>query len=223
MNSNLNKEKTKRKYRKAKSTAVPPSDHSSSKQSSTLSSSYYYQCSTCHKIFQPEFVEDNDHYLCPECETENEKGMPLKGVLQIFYEYDKLKDKYSTEYVNKKIPGNIFAFLDLLPLKQTVPEVFQNLILPPNSLKKVSDSTQNELLVLDETHNPTFSYKDRASVLVAAKAMELEKHTICAASTGNAASSMSGICATVGLNARIYVPKTIPQEKLIQIKFTVHL
>lgn len=185
---------------------------------STHSSSYYYQCSTCQKKFAPDFIEDNDHYICPDCNSKNKKGMPLKGVLQIFYDYGKLKQKYSQELISKITPGNIFAFSDLLPLKKKVPEIFQNLTLPANSLKKIPYAGSKNLFVLDETHNPTFSYKDRASVLVAAKAMELGKDTICAASTGNAASSMSGICATVGLKAKIFVPSTIPPEKLIQIK-----
>ena len=189
-----------------------------SPQSPNDSLTYYYQCSTCRKKYKPEFIEKNDHYVCPECDKENEKGMPLKGVLQIFYDYEKLKRKYSHSFINKITPGNIFAFSDLLPLKNNVSETFRNLNLPTNSLKKINYASQQNLFILDETHNPTFSYKDRASVLVAAKAMELGKDTICAASTGNAASSLSGVCATVGLKAKIFVPNTIPDEKLLQIK-----
>jgi len=189
-----------------------------SPQSPNDSLTYYYQCSTCRKKYKPEFIEKNDHCVCPECDKENEKGMPLKGVLQIFYDYEKLKRKYSHSFINKITPGNIFAFSDLLPLKNNVSETFRNLNLPTNSLKKINYASQQNLFILDETHNPTFSYKDRASVLVAAKAMELGKDTICAASTGNAASSLSGVCATVGLKAKIFVPNTIPDEKLLQIK-----
>ena len=71
---------------------------------------------------------------------------------------------------------------------------------------------------MDETHNPTFSYKDRASMLVLAKALELGKDTICTASTGNAASSISGLCAMVGVRSKIFVPQSIPHEKLTQIQ-----
>jgi len=189
-----------------------------SKHPLNSSYSYYYQCFCCEKKFAPDSIEGNDYYLCPECDKKNKKGMPLKGVLQIFYDYQELKKKYTKTYISKIVPGNIFAFSDLIPLNKNVPKIFQNLALPTNSFKKIYHPKQENLFVLDETHNPTFSYKDRASVLVAAKAMELGKNTICAASTGNAASSISGVCSTVGLQAKIFVPASIPQEKLIQIK-----
>lgn len=210
--------KESKKQQKSFSGLTKHPSNPQSNQPSNQPHSYYYQCSTCHKKFESDFIEGSHNYICPECDKNNQKGMPLKGVLQIFYDYEKLKRKYSHSFINKITPGNIFAFSDLLPLKNNVSETFRNLNLPPNSLKKVFHSSPKELYILDETHNPTFSYKDRASVLVAAKAMELGKDTICAASTGNAASSISGICAAVGLNAKIFVPNTIPEEKLIQIK-----
>ena len=90
--------------------------------------------------------------------------------------------------------------------------------LPDNSLNKIAFNSHNSVYILDDTHNPTFSYKDRASVLVLVKALELGKDTICTASTGNAASSMSGLCAMVGMKSKIFVPQSIPHEKLTQIR-----
>ncbi|PIQ11533.1 MAG: threonine synthase [Ignavibacteriales bacterium CG18_big_fil_WC_8_21_14_2_50_31_20] len=71
---------------------------------------------------------------------------------------------------------------------------------------------------MDETRNPTLSYKDRASSLVALKAIELGINEIAAASTGNAGSSLAGICARLSLKSHIYVPKNIPNAKRIQIE-----
>ncbi|NOX18256.1 MAG: pyridoxal-phosphate dependent enzyme [Chlorobi bacterium] len=76
----------------------------------------------------------------------------------------------------------------------------------------------NKILLMDETRNPTFSFKDRASSLVALKAIQLGVTEIAAASTGNAGSSMAGIAARLGLKAKIYVPKNIPDAKRIQIQ-----
>jgi threonine synthase len=70
----------------------------------------------------------------------------------------------------------------------------------------------------DDTRNPTLSFKDRASSLVALKALQLEISDISVASTGNAASSLAGICARLGLNAYIFVPASILEEKLIQMQ-----
>ena len=77
--------------------------------------------------------------------------------------------------------------------------------------------TEN-LWVMDETRNPTLSYKDRASSLVVLKAIEMGINEIATASTGNAGSSLAGICKRLGLKARIYVPKNIPDAKRKQIE-----
>jgi threonine synthase len=89
--------------------------------------------------------------------------------------------------------------------------------LPGNQLLKYKQDGR-ELLFFDETHNPTNSYKDRASILVALKAKELGITEIAAASTGNAGSSLAGICARLGIKAHIFVPKNIPEAKRIQIQ-----
>jgi threonine synthase len=71
---------------------------------------------------------------------------------------------------------------------------------------------------MDETRNPTLSYKDRASLLVTLKALELGITEISAASTGNAGSSLAGICARLGIKSHIFVPSSIPETKRIQIQ-----
>ncbi len=180
---------------------------------------YFYKCFTCKKKWDADFIESNFHYICPNCESKNQPANPLIGVLQVFYHYDSLKAKYCEDFFKKIKSGNIFLYPDLLPIKKNLNlSQFDFLYLPQNSLKKVKSTSKNEIYLLDETHNPTFSYKDRASILVAAKAIEIGKTTICTASTGNAASSISGICATLGLRSKIFVPQNIPDEKLLQIQ-----
>ena len=65
--------------------------------------------------------------------------------------------------------------------------------------------------------NPTFSFKDRASAIVSAYAKEHNIDTIVAASTGNAGSSLAGICAAQKQKAIIFVPAAAPKAKLTQI------
>ena len=90
-------------------------------------------------------------------------------------------------------------------------------MLPSDQLLKYNID-KRKFWILDDTRNPTLSYKDRASSLVALKAIELGINEIAAASTGNAGSSLAGICARLRLKARIYVPKNIPEAKRIQIE-----
>ena len=73
-------------------------------------------------------------------------------------------------------------------------------------------------MFMDESRNPTLSYKDRATALVVLKAIQLGISEIAAASTGNAGSSLAGICARMELTAHLFVPRNIPEAKRIQIQ-----
>ena len=180
---------------------------------------YYYTCFSCGEKWSSDEIEKNDHYLCPNCADKNKPHSPLVGCLRVLYEYDTIKTVYPLEFFQKKKPGIIFQFPLLLPLQKEVTELMKTrMALPDNSLNKIAFESSHSVFILDDTHNPTFSYKDRASMLVLAKALELGKDTICTASTGNAASSISGLCAMVGVRSKIFVPQSIPHEKLTQIQ-----
>jgi threonine synthase len=179
---------------------------------------YLYKCFNCKKEFSSKVIEKEFHYLCPKC-GKAEINKPLEGVLEIVYDYESLKKKLSREVFLKLTPGKFWLYPELWPIS------FQNfrseqlikLALPSDQLLKYTIN-KKEFWILDDTRNPTLSYKDRASSLVALKALELRISEIAAASTGNAGSSLAGICARLGLNARIYVPKNIPEAKRIQIE-----
>jgi len=180
---------------------------------------YYYKCFSCGAKWSSDEIEENEHYLCPKCAAKNESHSPLVGCLRVLYDYEKIKSLYTHNFFAKMKPGNAFQYPLLLPLKNEAPKIIQDrMVLPVHNLYKMPFDSYHTLFVLDETHNPTYSYKDRASVLVLAKAIELGIDTICTASTGNAASSMSGLCAIAGIKSKIIVPKSIPQEKLVQIQ-----
>ncbi|MCS7059761.1 MAG: threonine synthase [Anaerolineae bacterium] len=69
----------------------------------------------------------------------------------------------------------------------------------------------------DDSRLPSSSFKDRASSMVIARALHAGIQTICAASTGNAASSLATLCAGVGIQAVIFVPRSTPEGKLAQM------
>jgi len=68
----------------------------------------------------------------------------------------------------------------------------------------------------DETVEPTGSLKDRATWLVIAAARAKGLTALTCASTGNAASSLAGMCAAVGLQCYLFVSANAPRAKLIQ-------
>lgn len=70
-----------------------------------------------------------------------------------------------------------------------------------------------------ESANPSGSYKDRASLLVAAQARYHNVDTVVLASTGNAGSAMSCAGAALGLDIVLFVPAAAPVEKLAQSVF----
>jgi threonine synthase len=73
------------------------------------------------------------------------------------------------------------------------------------------------LLLKDEGRNPTASFKDRASVVGVTRALVKKAAVVACASTGNAASSLAGAAASVGLPAVIFVPEHAPEPKVAQL------
>jgi threonine synthase len=73
------------------------------------------------------------------------------------------------------------------------------------------------LLVKDEGRNPTASFKDRASAVGVARALSRRASVVACASTGNAATSLAGAAASVGLRCVIFVPESAPEPKLAQL------
>jgi threonine synthase len=74
------------------------------------------------------------------------------------------------------------------------------------------------LLLKDDTRNPSGSTKDRASLLVIAKALEYGCNTVATASTGNAASALAAVAAAAGVRSVVLVPAAAPPAKLAQMQ-----
>jgi len=171
---------------------------------------FIYKCTDCGK----EYSNRDTMYLCPLCSKLNNKTTPPKGVLKVVYDYQRINKKNTYfDDLKKK------AFIDLLPVKNI--KSFPNLRIGKTPLYTIDKLNGNRLPfhvhLKDDSQNPTFSFKDRASALVSAYAKEKNLETIVTASTGNAGSSLAGICAAQGQKAIIIVPETAPVAKLTQI------
>jgi threonine synthase len=181
---------------------------------------YFYKCFLCSSQFNSDEIEKGRIYLCPKC-GRAEKNQPLEGVLRVEYDYENLKRKLNRDKFLNLPCGKFWLYPDLLPIHS-----FEKVI-SDSSLVRISlsrdplleyDYDNRRILVFDDTRNPTLSYKDRATSLVVCKALELGITEIAAASTGNAGSSLAGICARLGLKSHIFVPEKIPSVKRIQIQ-----
>ena len=179
---------------------------------------YQYICNDCGKSYASNTIESQRIYLCPDCGS-CEKNKPLRGVLTIHYDYELLKKSFTKEKLLNLAAGKFWLYPELWPLDI---DKIDNILLARVSLNDNQlleyKSNNGKIYLFDETRNPTYSYKDRASAVVAFKAKELGISEIAAASTGNAGSSLAGICARLGIKSHIFVPKNIPEAKRIQIQ-----
>ena len=181
---------------------------------------YYFKCITCGKEYFPDEVS----YLCPVCEKENDGTQPPKGVLKTLYNYEKISTRYKKHKLFDKLKEK--EYRELLPIRSERSLSWLKVGKTPlyeiknfRSFKNFGslNSTLFHLFLKDDSQNPTFSFKDRASDLVCAFAKENGMDTIVAASTGNAGSSLAGICASQHQKAIIFAPASAPKAKLTQI------
>jgi len=173
-----------------------------------MSKAFVYYCPSCDK----EYPGTEIIYLCPGCSNNN--SLPPKGVLRVIYDY--LEIPRESDIFRYLIST---GFIDLLPIRSlnSLPPLRIGNT-PLYTFKRFAGKPLPfELLLKDDSLNPTFSFKDRASALVSAFAKEHGLNTIIAASTGNAGSSLAGICASQGQKAIIVVPSGAPVAKLTQI------
>ncbi|MBN1859632.1 threonine synthase [Candidatus Bipolaricaulota bacterium] len=167
------------------------------------------RCVTCGA----EYDEASIDYTCPACG-------PRRGTLEVIYDYGRIARTWSREALSKDPEQTMWRFLPLLPVRdRTYIQPLRVGCTPayrfPALGKRLGDLA--ELVVKDDGQNPTASYKDRASSVVVIKAQERGETVVTCASTGNAASSLSGFAAATPLEAVIFVPRTAPEAKVAQL------
>jgi len=161
---------------------------------------WFYRCDACGRTYDIE----PGRYLCDECGKTNKPGIPLEGVLECLWEKEpgEIPDPKSPP-----LPVEARHF-PALPVGDTP-------LWSPERLREEMDAPK--LFLKDDTCNPSGSYKDRASWLVAAFARKHGIREIALASTGNAASSMACVGAAAGLKITVFLPSSAPAAKRVQV------
>jgi threonine synthase len=158
-----------------------------------------------------EYQMDEVPYVCPKHGNE--------GILDVLYDYDWIKTRFTKESLARNPETSIWRYLPLLPVTDAaaIPplQVGWTPLYPVRRLR--AQLGLSDLWVKDDGREATASFKDRASAVGVARALELDRATMTAASTGNAASSLAGIAASVGMPTYIFVPETAPQAKVAQL------
>lgn len=164
------------------------------------------RCTICGRI-----MPYQEQMTCPHCGE--------KGILDILFDYDYIKKGFTRESLAHNHDNSMFRYAPLMPLQ---PRDFSRFLrvgwtplYPSNRLG--AELGLKALYIKDDGLNPTASLKDRASAVAVAKALELGYDTIACSSTGNAASSLAGNAARMGVKAVIFVPERAPEGKVAQL------
>lgn len=165
------------------------------------------KCVKCGKEYSPTDVM----YYCPDC--------GLEGTLDVIYNYHKVESVFTKESLESNPEKSLWRYIDLLPVDNRPSCLNLNVGWTPlyRASRLEKELGVDYIYIKDDGRNPTASFKDRASAIGVAKAIELKRKVICAASTGNAASSLSGFAACAGLMTYIFVPASAPEAKITQL------
>ena len=147
---------------------------------------------------------------CPRCGPE--------GVVEIQFDLAHARRTLTRRSLAQR-SRDVWRYRELLPvpLRARLPALRPGMT-PLVEAPKLADwAGVRRLVVKDESRNPTGSFKDRASVVGVARALHNRARVIACASTGNAASSVAGAAASVGLRAVIFVPEFAPEPKVAQL------
>lgn len=159
-----------------------------------------YRCPSCGA----EYAIEPGRYLCEECGKKNKAGAPLEGVLECVWEKE-AGEAFPPTGIPLPVKAEYFPPLPVGDTPLWCPERLREALDAPN------------LYLKDDTCNPSGSFKDRASWLVAAFAREHGIDEIALASTGNAASSMACVGAAAGIKVTVFLPRSAPSAKRIQV------
>jgi len=171
-------------------------------------SDFLFRCSECRL----EYAEDPALLVCPACSDRQEPGESTRGVLEVelaglpsrWPDHDPSDPRFLAEFLPVTGPGSFPNY----------PAGGTPLLAAPRLAARFGIDS---LWIKDDTRNPSGSTKDRASLLVAAKAREYGLGTIAAASTGNAGTALAAVGAAAGLETVVFVPATAPEAKLVQM------
>ena len=164
------------------------------------------RCTVCGRV-----MSYREQMTCPHCGE--------KGIVDILFDYDYIKKGFTKKSLADNHDNSMFRYAPLMPVQ---PRDFSRFLrvgwtplYPSNKLG--AELGIKALYIKDDGLNPTASLKDRASAVAVAKALELGYDTIACSSTGNAASSLAGNAARMGVKAVIFVPERAPEGKVAQL------
>src|SRR3990170_5809175 len=166
-----------------------------------------YKCTLCEKEYQANM----DIYTCP--------GGGSKGILDVVYDYKKIKWKITARSLVRNKDYSMWRYASFMTVaEEKLDRTLQVGWTPLYTANRLAGQLGLQTLYIkDDGLNPTGSLKDRASVVAVLKAQEKGMEIIACSSTGNAASSLAGNAARMGVKTVIFVPERAPAGKMAQL------
>lgn len=114
----------------------------------------------------------------------------------------------------------MWRYFDLLPLEEEEWIVSQGEGWTPlaRSPRLAGRLGVGELLLKNETVNPTGAFKDRQISLGISKAQEVGAETVAVVSSGNVAASAASYAALAGMKCLVFTPANAPETRLLQAR-----
>ena len=137
----------------------------------------------------------------------------------MLYDTGTAKSRITRATLSMSRDMSMWRYRDILPVHNdaNIPDLSVGWTPLYENKRLASKYGVKKLYIKDDGRNPTASLKDRASAVGVAKAMDFGQKVVACASTGNAASSLSGFAAVSGLESYIFVPEKAPAAKVTQL------
>jgi threonine synthase len=159
-------------------------------------------CSSCAKEYEPRRL----YNLC-EC------GKPL----MVAYDLEKASETLTRESLAGREP-TLWRYKEVLPVEGEVNRLTLGEGMTPliKAERLGAQSGMKNLLIKDESLNPTASFKARGMAVAISMAKELGAGKLAVPSAGNAAGALAAYAAKAGLAAYIFMPKDTPRANIVE-------
>ena len=163
-----------------------------------------FACILCGNVFS---VEEK-RASCPSC-----GGRPI-----VDYDYESIGKELSRDKITAR-PSGVWRYQELLPVlkRRSIVSLGEGDTYLHRATRLGEKIGLRNLLVKDETTNPTGSFVDRGVTVEVSKAKELGYYSTVCGTTGNLGASVAAYSAKAGLKCRIFLPRRIDVGKFYQM------
>jgi threonine synthase len=159
------------------------------------------KCKECGERYELEAS-----YVCEQC----------FGPLEVSYDHSALGDAAELKRKIQAGPPSIWRYADFLPFERRPQTALDAGLTPLVRSRRLADRLGvAEVFVKNDAANPTHSFKDRVVNVAIAKAKELGYDVVACASTGNLANAVAAHAAAAGLEAYVFVPADLEEQKIL--------